>query len=296
MKKTNEQIASRVLWVTIAVNTLLTAGKMLAGIISHSGAMVSDAVHSLSDVLSTVIVMIGIKFANKESDADHQYGHERMESVAALLLAIMLCATGVGIGYAGVTKIFAGNYSALQIPGMLALVAAVVSIVVKEGMYWYTRWAAKKINSSAMLANAWHHRTDALSSIGSFAGILGARLGFPVLDSVASVIICVFIVKVAVDIFLDAISKMTDKSCNDETVKKIRYAIASQDGVLNIDQVKTRLFGDKIYVDVEIEVDGSMTLNAAHDIAQNVHDAVEASTPGVKHCMVHVNPYTEGEE
>jgi cation diffusion facilitator family transporter len=173
---------------------------------------------------------------------------------------------------------------------MLALVAAVVSIVVKEAMYWYTRAAAKKTSSGALLAEAWHHRSDAFSSIGSFAGILGARIGFPLLDPIACVIICLFIVKVAFDIFVDSVNKLIDRTCDDGTEEKIRALILAQENVRGIDLLQTRLFGEKIYVDVEISVDGDLSVNTGHDIAHVVHDAIEQEFGSIKHCMVHVNP------
>lgn len=280
----------RVSITTIIFNFLLSAFKLFAGIFAKSGAMISDAIHSASDVISTVIVMIGVKFANRDADDEHPYGHERFECVAAILLAMLLCITGIGIGFNGLKKIFTGDRSTLAIPGVLALVAAIVSIVIKEGMYWYTRKAAKTINSGALMADAWHHRSDALSSVGSLIGILGARLGLPVLDPIASVVICLFIVKAAYDIFMDAINKMTDRSCDDEVVDEMKKVVSAQDGVIKIDRFTTRLFGDKIYVDVEIEADGALSLHDAHDIAQRAHDAIENSFPNVKHCMVHVNP------
>lgn len=290
MEKTNEQIALRVSWNTVIGNVLLSAFKLMAGIAGNSAAMLSDAVHTLSDVLSTFIVMIGVKLANQKADKEHPYGHERFECVAAIILAVILCATGLGIGYSGVMTIISGNYEDLALPGLIALAAAVVSIAVKEGMYWYTRAAAKKIGSGALMADAWHHRSDALSSIGSFIGILGARIGFPVLDSVACLVICVFIVKAAFDIFMDAINKMTDRACDDRTVEKIRSLIMAQEGVACIDLLQTRLFGDKIYIDVEISVDGSVSLYDSHKIAEEVHDVIESNIPMVKHCMVHLNP------
>lgn len=290
MDKANEKIAMRVSRNTIIGNFSLSAFKLAAGLIGHSAAMLSDAVHSLSDVLSTIVVIIGVKLANQKADKEHPYGHERFESVAAILLAAILGATGLAIGYGGLRTILSGNYEAISIPGMLALFAAIVSIVVKEGMYWYTRAAAKKIHSGALMADAWHHRSDALSSIGSFAGILGARIGFPILDSVACLIICLFIEKAAIDIFRDAISKMTDHACSDETEAQLRTVILAQPEVLGIDLLQTRIFGDKIYVDVEIRADADSPLHITHDIAHRVHDAIETEFSTVKHCMVHVNP------
>jgi len=290
MKNENERIAMRVSRNSIIGNVVLSLFKLIAGLLGRSAAMLSDAVHSLSDVFSTVIVMIGVKLANKEADREHPYGHERMESVAAILLAVILCATGIGIGYQGVTAIFDSSRTAPAMPGLVALIAAILSIIVKEAMYWYTRAAAKKINSSALMADAWHHRSDAFSSIGSFIGIFGARMGFPMMDSLACLVICLFIVKASVDIFRDAVSKMVDKACDADTEEKIRGIIRSQENVLGIDQLKTRLFGDKAYVDVEISVNGALPLDAGHGIAHHVHDAVETALPNIKHCMVHVNP------
>lgn len=284
------KIAMRVSAVSIIVNVALSLLKLLAGIFAKSGAMVSDAVHSASDVFSTFVVIIGIKLSGKKSDADHPYGHERMECVASIILAAVLAVTGLGIGIAGIQNIVGGNYGDLEIPGVPAMIAAVASIVIKEWMYWYTRAAAKKINSGALMADAWHHRSDALSSVGAFVGIFGARMGFPIADSIASVVICIFIEKAAIDIFRDAVDKMVDKACPVQIVNEMREVISKQEGVRRIDDIKTRLFGSKIYVDVEIAVDGEEKLSTAHKTAEQVHDAIESAFENVKHCMVHVNP------
>ncbi|MFA9377838.1 MAG: cation diffusion facilitator family transporter [Lachnotalea sp.] len=286
----NKKIAMRVSTISIFINLFLALFKLMAGIVAQSGAMISDAVHSASDVFSTFIVIIGVNISSKKSDTEHQYGHERLECVASIILAVILAATGFGIGISGYEKIIAGNYGDLQIPGVLALIAAVTSIAVKEWMYWYTRAAAKKINSGALMADAWHHRSDALSSVGAFVGIFGARLGFPILDPIASVVICIFIEKASYDIFKDAIDKMVDKSCDNQTIQEIREVISEQEGVEAIDEVRTRLFGAKIYVDVEISADGSKSLNETHEIAEKIHSQIETKIPMVKHCMVHVNP------
>ena len=289
-------VALKVSAVSIAVNILLSLLKLLAGLIAKSGAMISDAVHSASDVLSTFVVIIGVKLAGKKPDKEHPYGHERMECVASIILAAVLAVTGLGIGFKGVEKIASPDKYEIAVPGLLALIAAIVSIVIKEAMYQYTRNAARKINSGALMADAWHHRSDALSSIGSFAGILGARMGFPVLDPLASVIICVFIFKAAADIFRDAVDKMVDKSCPDEIVENMRKTILDNSDVLGIDELKTRLFGSKIYVEVEILMNASKTLVDAHQTAEEVHRSIEEHFPDVKHCMVHVNPDIQEEQ
>lgn len=289
MADNGKRIAMRVSIVSVAVNMLLSVLKLAAGLIAHSGAMVSDAVHSASDVFSTFVVMIGVHMASKEADEEHPYGHERMECVAAIVLAAVLFATGLAIGYTGLNQLL-GGYEEIKAPGALALLAAVVSIGVKEWMYWYTVLAAKKINSGALKADAWHHRSDALSSVGALLGIAGARMGYPFLDCVAGVVICAFVIKAAYDIFKDAVDKMLDTACDKDTVKKLQKIILNQPGVLGISKLTTRIFGSKVYVDVEIEADGDMTLRAAHEVAENVHHAIERGASDVKHCMVHVNP------
>ena len=285
-----EKVAMKVSKISIIANLALTILKLAAGVIAHSGAMISDAIHSASDVFSTIVVIIGIKISGKASDKDHPYGHERMECVAAIMLATILVATGLGIGYTAVEKIAGGNYANLVVPGMMALVAAILSIVVKEGMYQYTRVYARKIDSGALMADAWHHRSDALSSVGALVGIAGARMGFPILDPVASVVICFFIEKAAYEIFMDAVDKMVDKACDEEVEAELTECALSQEGVQGVDLLHTRVFGNKIYVDIEIRVDGEMRLRDAHGIAEHVHDAIEKNFSKVKHIMVHVNP------
>ncbi len=285
-----QRVANKVSFVTIIGNILLSVMKLIAGFVAHSNAMISDAIHSASDVFSTFVVIIGIKLASKKADKEHPYGHERLECVAAIVLSMVLFITGFGIGTAALKNITSGDYNNIVVPGILALVAAIVSIVSKEAMYWYTRYNAKRIDSSALMADAWHHRSDAFSSIGALIGIAGARLGFPIMDSIASLIIFVFIIKAAYDIFKDAIDKMVDHACDDDTVNQIRECVMEHEDVLGIDMLQTRIFGNKIYVDLEIATDGSYTLSKAHTIAESVHDDIEKSFPKVKHIMVHVNP------
>ena len=285
-----EKTATRVSTVSIIVNLLLAAFKFTAGAIGHSGAMISDAVHSSSDVLGSLIVIVGVKMSEKSSDKDHPYGHERMESVASLILAGILAIAGFSIGKEAFLSVLHRSYATAAAPGVLALAAAIVSIVVKEAMFWYTRINAKRIRSSALNAEAWHHRSDALSSVGALIGIGGARLGIRVMEPIASIVICLLILKVAVDIFREAVDNMVDHACDSETEAAIRSCASEQEGVVSVDIIRTREFGRKIYVDLEISADGSLTLCAAHDIAERVHDKIETAFPEVKHIMVHVNP------
>ncbi len=284
------KIANKVSIVTIIGNLILFVFKLMAGIIAYSGAMISDAIHSASDVFSTLVVIIGVKISSKEPDKEHPYGHERLECVAAIVLAIVLFITGLGIGAKVFENIISGGYKNIQVPGILALVAAIISIISKEAMYWYTKFYAKKIDSSALMADAWHHRSDALSSIGALIGIISARFGYPIMDSVASLIIFFFIAKASYDIFKEAMNKMVDHSCDEETENALRDCVINNPDVLGIDLLQTRTFGNKIYVDIEIIADGTIPLYEAHEIAETVHNDIEQAFPKVKHIMVHVNP------
>lgn len=285
-----QKTAYKVLIMSITVNVLLSILKFAAGIAGNSSAMISDAADSASDVFSTIVVIIGIKASVKEADAEHPYGHERMESVAAVIISAVLLLTGLSIGFDGIKHIVEGNYVNDDAPSFIALIAAVVSIIIKEFMFRYTKSVAKKIHSDSILADAWHHRSDALSSVGSFSGILGSMLGFKIADSLASIIICVLILKAGIDIATDAINKMVDKSCDIDTEQKIKGIIQNEAGVVRLDDIKTRMFGSRIYVDIIIETDGDIPLRDAHEIAERVHDKVEVCCPQVKHCMIHVNP------
>ncbi len=291
MPKLNEQkIAIKISIVSIAVNIGLSIFKFFAGFFGHSSALISDSIHSASDVFSTVIVIIGVKISGKAADEGHQYGHERFESLAAILLAIFLGLTGLGIGYEGVKHILDGSYLLATPPTIITVVAATTSIIIKEAMYWYTRHGAKKINSDILMADAWHHRSDSLSSIGSLIGVVGARAGYEILDPIAAIVICFFILKVGYSIFKDGTNKMVDTALSPELTSTITREIKETKGVIDIDTMKTRQFGNKAYIDVEISAYGELTLNEAHDIAVTVHNKIEKLHPEVKHCMVHVNP------
>lgn len=276
--------------VSIIGNVILSGIKLFAGIYGKSGAMISDAIHSMSDIVTTIIAFFGVKISQKTADKMHPYGHDRIECVASLLLGLILLVTGIGIGKAGVDNIIAGNYESLAVPEPIALVAAIISILGKEAMYWYTRHYAKLINSAAFMADAWHHRSDAFSSVGSLIGIGGAMLAFPIMDSVASVAICLFILKVAFDISWDALKKMLDTSCGETYEKQLTEFIEAQDKVVRVDLLRSRMFGNKVYIDLEISVDGNKPLHEAHEIAERVHENVEKNFSEVKHIMIHVNP------
>lgn len=280
-------IGIRVSKTTVIGNILLSIIKILIGFFSKSNAMVADGIHSFSDVISTIGVIIGLKLSNKPADKEHPYGHERIESLVSLLLSIMLFLVALGIGMSGASDILNKTFT---IPGMLAIFAALLSILAKEWMYFYTMKYAKLIDSASLKADAWHHRSDSLSSLGALMGIIGARIGFPILDPLASLIICILILKVSYEIAKQSISQLVDESAKDDTITEIISKINSIDDVRKIDSVKTRLHSTKIYVDVEISVDSFLTVEEGHDIAIKVHNLIEENRK-IKHCMVHVNPF-----
>lgn len=284
------QIVNRISIVSIVANVILSAIKVIVGFLGKSNAIIADGVHSLSDVFSTVVAMIGIRLADKDDDENHPYGHEKIEPVMGKILANILLITAILIGYSAVQSILKEDYS---IPSRIAIYAALLSIVVKEWMYQYTAKGAKKIESSALMADAWHHRTDSLSSVGSLIGVVGAIMGYPIMDPIASIIIAILVAKVAIDIYLQSVRDLIDSAADEETVKDIRKIILGTGGVIRIDELKTRRHANKLYVDVEISVDKNLNVSQSHRIAEDVHNNIEKDIRKVKHCMVHVNPFGE---
>lgn len=282
------KIGNKISKLTIVVNFLLSAVKLIVGVFGKSNAMVSDGIHSLSDVMSTFLVMIGLKLSEKPEDINHPYGHEKFEPIFAKILAFILVVTATLIGYNAINIIRLGRYN---IPGKITIYAAILSIVTKEWMYRYTVKGAKKIDSSVLLADAWHHRSDAFSSIGTLVGIAGSRIGYPILDPIASLIICIIILKISVDIYIKAANQLMDHSVDKNTIETIKNDIIEINGVIKIDELKTRIHASRVYVDVEISVSKKLSLTEAHDIAEKIHFKIENNNEKVKHCMVHVNPY-----
>jgi len=283
------KVAKRVSIITVLWNTILSIVKVVIGTLGHSGAIVADGIHSMTDVFTTIIAYAGVRLSAKKADDDHPYGHEKFEPVMSKILATVLIITALLIGYNGIKNMFRADE--LVKPSTLNLIAAGLSIVVKEWMYRYTKKAADKINSSALKADAWHHRSDALSSIGSLIGVGGAILGFKFLDPLAAVVIALIILKIAVEIYLKSVDEVMDKSADEETTALIRDCVQKVDGVVAIDLLLTRQHASVLYVDIEIGVNGDLSLWKAHAIAEKVHNVVEDEVESVKHCMVHVNPY-----
>lgn len=281
------KIGNKISIVTILVNVFLSLLKFIIGIIGNSSALLSDAVHSLSDVITTFCVMFGLKISEKPEDKDHPYGHEKFEPILTKVLSFILFATAISIGIAALKTLSEGSTA---IPSKITMLAAIISILTKEWMFRYTMKGAKEINSSSLEADAWHHRSDSLSSIGSLIGIIGARMGFAAADPIASIVICLIILKASVDIFLQATNQVVDKATDDETIKNIEKITLSVEGVKGIDSLKTRIHSNKLFIDLEISACKDMSFVDAHNIAEDVHKKIEETIPSVKHCTVHINP------
>ena len=285
-----ERTVRRVSATGIVCNLALAAFKFAAGILGHSAAMIGDAVHSASDIAGGVIVVLGVRLAERQADEEHPYGHERLESIASLLLAVLLLLAALAMGRGAAESLATGAWRTAAAPGRIALAAAVLSILVKEALCRYTLLASSRIGSDALRAEALHHRSDALSSVGALAGIAGARSGLRFLEPAATLFICLIILKAAWDIFSEATGRMVDRTGGQALENEIRDEIASFPDVLGIDLLQTREFGRRVYVDLELRMDGSRSLRDTHRVAEAVHDRLESRFPRIKHVMIHVNP------
>jgi len=277
-----------------AVNVVLLLFKFIAGILGHSAAMVADAVHSLSDFVTDVIVLVFVRISNKPEDKSHDYGHGKYETLAMTLIGVALLAVAIGIVYGGVTKIILwANGTQLEAPGLLALWAALLSVVLKEAIYRYSMVKARQLKSQAVEANAWHHRSDALSSIGTSVGIGGAIfLGqrWTVLDPLASVIVGVFIVKVSIDLLRDGIGDLMEQSLPDEVEQEMLRLVAALPGVIEPHDLRTRRLGNHYAIELHILMDGDITLREAHDKATEVETLLREHYGADTHIAVHVEP------
>ena len=273
---------------------ILLLFKFVAGIVGHSAAMVADAIHSLSDFVTDLIVLVFVRISGKPEDKSHDYGHGKYETLAMTIIGMALLAVAIGIVYSGMTKIIAwANGAQLEAPGMLALWAALLSVLLKEGVYRYSMVKARQLKSQAVEANAWHHRSDALSSIGTAVGIGGAIfLGqrWTVLDPVASVIVGMFIVKVSVDLLRDGIGDLMEQSLPDAVEEEIISLVASLSGVAEPHDLRTRRIGNHYAIELHILMDGDIPLKEAHDKASEVEDLLRQHYGEDTHVAVHVEP------
>lgn len=277
------------------INFILTVGKVIAGIVGNSTAMIADGIHSLSDFITDVIVIVFIKVSGKEKDKNHHYGHGKYETFATMLISFALIIVGFGILYTGAVKIIDSlNGELIEKPGFIALYAALISIVFKEGLFWYTKIEGKKLNSQAMIANAWHHRSDAFSSIGTAFGISGAILlgeRWRILDPIAGIIVSFFILKVAWDIAKPSIDELLDSSLPETTEKELEEIVKRTKGVEFFHNLRTRKIGENISVEVHIKVDKNMTVELSHKIATEIEITVRKRFGERSHVIVHVEPF-----
>ncbi len=288
--QSKEKIIYKISTTTIIINLFLTLIKLFAGIFGRSMAMISDAIHSGSDVLSTAAVMVGAKLSGKKADKKHPYGHEKIESVTSIILAVMLFASAVSVGFCGVSEIIKCSKGSIPAPEAYVMWFALLSIVLKEWMYRYTKKASIEIKSPALYADAWHHRSDAFSSVGALIGVAGANLGLAVLDPIASIIICLIIVKVSFKIAKTGLDQIIDTSASPDVEKKITDIIGSYAEIIKIDLLKTRQFGSKVYVDAEVRINKDMSFQEVHTLVHKLRDDIERHNESVKHCMIHANP------
>lgn len=293
--KNRIQTINQVTLIGSGVNLILTAGKILAGITGKSSAMVADGVHSLSDFVTDIIVLVFIRLSGKERDRDHQYGHGKFETFATMLISFALLFVGAGIIWSGVKKIIGSmNGVILEQPGYIALAAAIISIISKEALFWYTKIYGNKVNSQAMIANAWHHRSDAFSSIGTALGISGAILlgeKWRVLDPIAGIIVSFFILKVAWEIARPSINELLERSLPEATLNEITGIIQGNPDVKEFHKLKTRRIGEAYAIEFHILVDKEMTVESSHQIASELERMIRERFGSQTHIGIHVEPH-----
>lgn len=289
--------AKKVTWVGFVINLLLSIAKLTAGITGKSAAMVADAVHSISDFTTDVVVLAFVGVTAKDCDDNHHYGHGKYETFATLLISAALLAVGIGLLLNGVqNSIKVINGESLEKPGIIALIAAIVSVIIKEALYWYTVIVGKKINSKAVIANAWHHRSDAFSSIGTTLGIGGAIfLGekWRILDPLAGALVSIFIIKVAIDLGLPSIKELLESSIPKKEEEDIIRIITNTDGVKKYHHLRTRKVGNAYAIDVHIKLDRNISFVKSHDIATDLEKQLRAIYGNNTLLSIHTEPLPE---
>lgn len=297
-ERTREKEIYRVTVIGGFANAVLVIFKFVAGILANSAAMFADAVHSLSDFITDVIVLVFVKISNRPKDKSHDYGHGKFETLATLIIGIVLLSVGVMIFYNGAVEIYGNVWlgERLESPGMLAFWAAVVSILIKEIVYQYTVRKGKKLNSQVVVANAWHHRSDALSSVGTALGIGGAIfLGekWRILDPIAAVVVSVFILSMATKLFIRSLNELLEKSLPDEVENEIVAITESFAMVKNVHDIRTRGIGNNIAIEMHVLMDGSLTLKETHDTTEAIEKKLRGKFGGNTHVAIHVEPVEE---
>lgn len=286
--------AKRVTLVGFWINAVLTIFKLIGGIVGHSGAMIADAIHSLSDFLTDIVVLVGFKMTEKPEDADHNYGHDKFETFATLIIAVFLFIVGFEILSTGISNILiVVKGGTLDKPGMIALIAAITSIISKELLYQYTARVGKKINAPAVIANGWHHRSDAFSSIGTAIGIGGAIIlgsDWTILDPLASVIVSIFIFKVSVQILVPAANELMEKALTKDEIEKINKIISANTEITAYHELRTRRIGTKCAIEFHIQVNQKMDITNAHRIATDIENQLTEGFGEASIITIHIEP------
>lgn len=285
--------AQRVTWIGAGVNLVLSVLKIVIGILGNSAALVADGIHSLSDLASDTLVLIASHHGQQPADDDHPYGHERIETAATVVLGAMLGIVAVGIAWDAVDR--ALNTTDLIIPGILTIVVATLSLASKEWLYQYTMAVAKKINSKLLEANAWHHRSDAISSFVVLVGIAGAMAGLPVLDAVAAFIVALMIAHISWELISNSVKELVDTAVDDETQQKIIKLISDTDGVISLHMLRTRMMGAKILVDAHLQVSPRLSVSEGHQIAETVEYLLKNRIEQMQDVTIHIDPENDEE-
>ena len=289
MKPEEKKSASfRVTWIGSIVNLLLSALKMVAGVLGNSSAMVADAAHSLSDLGSDLVVLVGLKISSKPEDDSHPYGHGKVETSSAVVVGLMLAGAGFYLFFSGVKDLYLDRETS---PGALALGAAVISILVKEILYRVTANIGRREKKPSVIANAWHHRSDALSSIAALCGIGGNMMGVLHLDQIAAVAVSLFVIRAGAMITWKAYADLVDTAVESKLIEKMKQTIQSADGVMDFHKLRTRKVGSAVLMDLHLLVEGSLSVREAHDIADRLEQQLMTDL-GVDDVTVHVESYT----
>jgi cation diffusion facilitator family transporter len=297
MKKEEETIIKKNTILTIIMNTLLAIAKIIGGVLGGSAVLVADGIQSVADIATNIVVFISAIFSKKDKDKTHPYGHEKFDSMVSIFLGFALLITAFQLGKDAAVRFYEMVFENAEVikPMWYTWVIALMTIVVKELLFRKTTVDAKKARSQALMAQAWDHRSDTIVSFGSIIGIVGAIYGIGFLDPLASMVIALFIFRLGYKIIKTGVSQVIDESANDEQISKIKELVNENDNVRSIDEIKTRMFGLSIYVDLEISLDAHLSLEKAHQISEDIHDYIEKEMPDVIHCMIHVNPHEEGQ-
>ena len=282
----------KVTLIGTASNLILSIIKFAGGIIGHSAAMIADATHSVSDLLTDMIVLIMLKVGQKPKDEDHPYGHGKAETLGTTVVGFIIISVGIGLAYEAWEMIQSGI---ARIPEPLAAGIALISIFIKEWLFRYTRSVGEKSNNSLLLANAWHHRSDAISSIAALVGIIGAMLGFPALDPIAATMVAFMIMKVGYELTLGGFRDLMDTALNEKDTQSIQVAIDDVSGVLKSHDLRTRKIGGEILMDVHIQVGSDLTVTEGHEVAERVRRKLIKNYPNTQDVLVHVDGYDDSE-